>query len=111
MGQVGGHARSAQEAYMGIQFSGAEKETLRSVQDMLLSEWEPLGVGVPMEDCNAYAIQALHRAQRKNSAEKIANYLTKVETEEMGLTLVPGVHERNLKVAERVIAIVGGSAD
>jgi hypothetical protein len=95
---------------MGSQYSDADKKTLRSVQDMLLTEWEPLGVGVPMEDCNAYAMQALARAKRSNSAEKIANYLTKVETEEMGLALVPGVRERNLKVAERVLAIAGAAA-
>lgn len=95
---------------MESQSSNSSKETLRSVQDLLLTEWEPLSVGVPMEDCNAYAMQALARARRQDSAEKIANYLTKVETEEMGLTLVPGVHERNLKVAERVIEIAVASA-
>ena len=88
---------------MDNQISSSDTQTLRSVQDLLREEWEPVEFGAPAEDC---AAQVLHRAQRRDSAEKIAAYLTKVETEEVGLVLAPGVEERNLEVARRAIEIV-----
>jgi len=91
---------------MANQFSSSDSQTLRSVQDLLRTEWEPIGVGVPIGEYNSYAMQAVLRARRHDSAEKIANYLTKVETRTIGLNLVPGVRERNLKVAQRVLEIV-----
>jgi len=91
---------------MASQFSSSESQTLRNVQDLLRQEWEPIGVGVPIGEYNGYAMQAFSRARRHDSAEKIANYLTKVETRTIGLNLAPGVRERNLKVAQRVLEIV-----
>ena len=95
---------------MSSKFSRAEKRVLNSVEDLLWTDWDPIGCGVPRDEYDSYAMQAYSRAKRGETAEEITAYLSEIETGAMGLSPFSGAAERNFRVAKRVIEIVGNSS-
>ena len=94
---------------MVSRFSREERDVLKSIEELLWTDWDPIGCGVPRDEYDRYAIQAYSRAKRGEAAGKIADYLTEVELVTMGLGPVPEGPKRNRDVAERVVAIVRGN--
>ena len=79
---------------------------------MLMSEWDPIGVGdEPMaaDEYDSYIGDVLQLLERKASAKAIYDYLQQVETQRMGLTdlqgrpLVP--RERREKAVNALLAL------
>jgi hypothetical protein len=91
---------------MASRFTNAERQVLTAVEELLWTEWDPIGCGVPRDEYDSYAMQAYGRAKRGEEADQIAKYLTEVEAHAMGLSPHAGDQERNLAVAKRVTEIV-----
>ncbi len=86
------------------------RDAFDAVHDILTHEWDPIGVGnepMAQDEYNAYISGALRMVADGRADREIANYLQRIETEDMGLTLGDGVVERNMRVARRLREAVG----
>jgi hypothetical protein len=68
--------------------------TLSMVQIVLRWAWDPIGVGhMAADEYDRYAGPVLEMLNRSASDGEVAAYLTKVESEWMGLTPKPEINE------------------
>jgi hypothetical protein len=81
----------------------ADKEALRRVKRLLYEDWNPLGVYVPADEYDSYALQLFGRLKRGASAEEAANYLASVQVEWLE---EPVTQEHNLAVARKALALM-----
>ena len=75
-----------------------EKELLSRVNEVLYYLWDPIGVSdVPeaRDEYDSYALQVFSLLKKKTSQEKIANYLSQIVTDNMGLT-GNNQHDKNI---------------
>jgi len=83
-----------------------EKAALARLKHFFWIEWDPIGCGVPEDEYDTYALQAFGMLKNGASTEQVADYLTSIELESMGLSMTPKVKQRNLVVASRAAEIV-----
>jgi hypothetical protein len=77
----------------------ADRDAIRRI---LLSEWGPIGCGVPEDEYDSY-IPAISRLLRARvSVEQLASHLEELETRQMGL---PARLEVNRRVAEILLRV------
>jgi len=78
---------------------------LSCLREIGWSKWDPIGVGGPdhgwpADEYDTYLLQAAGQLWNGKSDEEVADYLVGIETENMGLTAVPGIRLRALEVAK-----------
>ena len=71
------------------------------------AKWDPIDLGGPdqgwpADEYDAYLLNAAGQISNGRSDEEVADYLVKIETENMELAAVPGIRERALQVAAAV---------
>lgn len=64
---------------------------------ILWAAWNPIGVGVPLDEYTSYTAPLLSLLQRGEPVERVAEELHEFRTESMGL---PSDRERDLEVAQ-----------
>ena len=77
---------------------------LSRLREIGWAKWDPIGVGGPdhgwpADEYDTYLVQAAGQLWNGRSDEDVADYLIKIETENMGLEAVPGIRSRALDVA------------
>jgi len=85
---------------MGTKLSPPDEELYRAVDEVLHYVWDPIGVaGVPQarDEYYSYLPQVFRRIKEGAAATEIADYLSKMSTEYMGLS---ENRSQDLKVAE-----------
>jgi hypothetical protein len=78
---------------------------LEAIKRLFLDEWDPIGVAEFPEACDeydSYALQVFTSLHNGARAESIADYLSWLERDHMGLTALSG---RSQTIADKVIAI------
>jgi hypothetical protein len=78
-----------------------EREGREGLNELLLSEWNPIGIGVPRDEYSSYAGQMGKLLYESGSEQDIAAYLHEARTSAMGLPPRP---ERDRRVASLAIA-------
>lgn len=76
-----------------------------SIREILLKEWDPIGVGHLNEaedEYDAYVTEVYRLVSRRATANQILDYLWWVETEHMALC---GDRQRTEKIAERLATL------
>jgi hypothetical protein len=79
----------------------------RELRRILMEEWDPIRVrGVPeaADEYDAYLGPLVARLREGASAGAVAEYLTEVEEDRMGLGKSSPMRERNRKLAARLLA-------
>lgn len=82
-------------------------EFYRFIDELLIEEWDPIGVSdVPeaRDEYRSYLPQVFSKAISGESAAQIAEYLRRIETEQMGLS---GYRTNTLEIAKKVLAMKG----
>ena len=74
--------------------------------------WDPLSVGGlnhgwPADEYDDYLLQAALELWHGGTDEAVTDYLIIIETEYMGLTVVPGLHARAMGVVQALREYVG----
>ncbi len=85
-----------------------EKAALKSLKRLFWTDWDPIGCGIPDDEYDTYAIRAFGLLKNGSSVDELADYLTSVEVDEIGLTPVSGSKERNITIAKAAAKIVAG---
>jgi len=87
------------------------KIRLSRLRDIGWSLWDPIGLldegaawdGAPFADeYDGYLLQAAGRVRRGAPEKDIIDYLVQIETEELGLSMRPGIWERAASVVEAI---------
>jgi hypothetical protein len=81
-----------------------DEAALEQLKCVLHRDWNPIGVVVPSDEYDSYALQLFGRLKRGASADEAAAYLSSVQVESIG---VPETHEHNLAIAKKAQSIVG----
>jgi hypothetical protein len=87
-------------------FVGKAKEAQRLIREILMKEWDPIGVaGIPEahSEYDAYVSEMYRLLSRRASTKELFESLWWVETEHMGLH---GNRHRTQKVAERLAGLL-----
>ena len=76
---------------------------LSRLREIGWSKWDPIGLGGldedrPAGEYDGYLLQAAGRLWSGGSDEEVAAFSVKVETDHMGLSAVPGMDARALRV-------------
>lgn len=79
------------------------KFQLSRLREIGWAKWDPIGVGGPENDWpadeyDAYLLNAAGQLWNGKSDEEVADYLVKIETENMGLAAAPGSRPQALDV-------------
>jgi hypothetical protein len=82
------------------------KEDVDAIRKVLMSEWNPIGCGVPDDEYDGYIPVIYRLMQAQVGVEELASHLTKTEIESMGLSGGPAVESRNRDVAERLLKLM-----
>ncbi len=64
------------------------------VRQVLMTEWDPIGCGVPDDEYDSYIPGVLRLLYNRADATAVADYLDRVETESIGLRARPEVNRR-----------------
>ena len=77
---------------------------LSCLREIGWAKWDPIGVGGPdngwpADEYDTYLLQAAGQLWNGQSDDEVADYLIKIETENMGLEAVAGIRSRALEVA------------
>ena len=78
-------------------------EIQNRIREVLNTEWDPIGGGVPEDEYDSYIAEIYSMLQRDASAEDLAERLLRIETDEIGLDGLP-VQQR-LEVGRRLKAL------
>jgi len=74
----------------------------------LWQEWDPIGVNdiqAASDEYDTYALQVSGMVAKGSSEREIAEYLTWVETERMGLSDSPAANRKSLMIAKKALAL------
>ncbi len=88
---------------MGKKLPKEQMELYNFIGNILLQEWDPIGVnGVPEaeDEYNSYLPVVFSKAMNNESTEAIAEYLGKIETERMSLN---GNMQKNKEISLKII--------
>jgi hypothetical protein len=70
------------------------KADVNAIRRILMSEWGPIGCGVPQDEYDSY-IPAIYRLLRARvSVEELASHLEEIETKQICLPARPEVNRR-----------------
>ena len=96
---------------MGKKLPKEQMELYKFIGNILLQEWDPIGVnGVPeaADEYNSYLPVVFNKAMNNESAEAIANYLKEIEMERMSLNCnMQKNKEIALKIINKKMSTVG----
>jgi len=87
-------------------FAAKAREAQRQIREILMKEWDPIGVaGIPeaQDEYDAYVSEVYRLLSRRASAKELFDSLWWVETEHMGLR---GNRQRTQMVAERLARLL-----
>jgi hypothetical protein len=73
-----------------------------SLRKIGFERWDPIGGGGPADEYDTYLLKAAGNLWNGDAIEQVSDYLVKVEVEQMGLELAPGVRERASQVAQAI---------
>jgi len=88
----------------------AEKHIAYRVEEVLMSDWDPIGVaGFPEAkgEYDSYIGRVLMLLERKGAPEEIADYLDSIVTTQMGLV---ARRDHSMKVAQKLLALTNGDS-
>ena len=78
---------------------------LSRLREIGWSKWDPIGVGTSdwsEDEYDGYLLQAAGQFWHGQTVEAVADYLIKIETEQMGLAAVSGIRSRAWDVATAI---------
>lgn len=61
------------------------KADVDAIRRILISEWDPIGCGVPEDEYDSYIPVIYRLMQARAGVERLASHLEELETESMGL--------------------------
>lgn len=73
------------------------------IRRVLISEWDPIGCGVPDDEYDSYIPVIFRLMQGRAGVEGLANHLEKLETEYIGCQADP---DRNRRVAQMLLDLM-----
>ena len=73
---------------------------VEAIRKILISDWDPIGCGVPDDEYDDYIGGIYSLIQRQVSVDELTLHLDKLESDTMGL---PAVSNRNLAVAKLLL--------
>jgi hypothetical protein len=79
------------------------KADVDAIRRVLMSEWDPIGCGVPDDEYDSYIPVIYKYMQARSSVEELAQHLEEIETQRMGLSARPEV---NRSVAKSLLAVM-----
>lgn len=79
------------------------KPEIEAIRWVLMSEWDPIGCGVPDDEYEAYIPLIYRLIRARVGVEELAAHLGKLETEQMDLPSRPDVNRR---VAEILVGLI-----
>jgi hypothetical protein len=79
------------------------KADVDAIRRILISEWDPIGCGVPEDEYDSYIPAVYRLMQSRAGAEALASHLEKLETESMGLRADPA---RSRRVAQMLLDLM-----
>ena len=89
---------------MGKKLSSDQMKLYKRIDEILFKEWDPIGVsefGGPSDEYQGYLPQVFRLALESENPSPIAEYLTLVTTERMGMS---AAEQYDLKVAKLILA-------
>jgi hypothetical protein len=85
------------------------KFDVKAIRRILPTEWNPIGFGafdVPDDEYDSYIGGIYGRMQSGVSVEELAQHLSTIESDQMGLAVNSRVSDRNLQVANALLALM-----
>ena len=82
-----------------------DKSDVDAIRKILMSEWDPIGCGVPDDEYDSYIPRIYRLIQEGNTVDQLAAYLYKLETISMGLQGGEKVMEMDRQVAKSLLAL------
>ena len=82
------------------------KADVDAIRVVLRGEWNPIGCNVPDDEYDSYIPTMYRLMQAQVSVPKLASHLTSLETGSMGLSVREGMHQRNKRVAEKLLDLM-----
>jgi hypothetical protein len=82
------------------------KADVDAIRTILLTDWDPIGCGVPDDEYDSYIGGIYGLMQNGATAESLARHLNSIESESMGLAVNPKTTERNLVVANSLLGLL-----
>jgi hypothetical protein len=79
------------------------KADVDAIRPILMSEWDPIGCGVPDDEYDSYIPVIYHYMQSRVRIEELAALLQEIETQKMCLPARPEVNRR---VAELLLDLI-----
>lgn len=79
------------------------KADVDAIRRILISEWDPIGCGVPEDEYDSYIPRIYRFMQARADVEVLASHLEKLETVSMGLR---GDLARNRRVAQILLDLM-----
>lgn len=76
---------------------------VNAIRKILISEWDPIGCGVPEDEYDSYIPSIYQLMQRRVDVEVLASHLENLETESMCLSANP---DRNRRVAKMLLEVL-----
>jgi hypothetical protein len=70
------------------------KADVDAIRQVLMSEWDPIGCGVPDDEYDGYIPAIYHFMHARASVEELASHLQEIETQRMCLAARPEVNSR-----------------
>ena len=92
---------------MGQKLPPKQMELYKRIDEVLFYKWDPIGIsdGGVRDEYQSYLPQIFKLALANNKPEPIADYLTVITTENMGLS---EVKEHDMKIANLILEIKEG---
>jgi hypothetical protein len=79
------------------------KADVDAIRRILMSEWDPIGCGVPEDEYDSYIPVIYRLMQSRAGVEGLADHLERLETESMALRGDPA---RNRRVAQMLLDLM-----
>jgi hypothetical protein len=74
------------------------KADVDAIRSILMSEWDPIGCGVPDDEYDSYIPEIYNLMQARVCVWELASRLQEIETQRMGLLAQPEVDQRVAKI-------------
>ena len=94
---------------MGQKLSPQQSELYKRIDEILYYKWDPIGISdgdLTRNEYQSYLPQVFKLALENNNPEPIANYLTVITTDNMGLS---EEKKRDIKIAKLILKIKVGA--
>ena len=74
------------------------KADVDAIRPILMSEWDPIGCGVPDDEYDGYIPMIYHFMQSRSTVDELASHLQDIETKKICLPARPDVNKRVAKL-------------